>query len=462
MVIDDPLTRAIEDRPTNEPLPQLLKRRDRDRLRAYESNLAFYRGEQAPAAGKPASKRAEALVANYTERVIDKATTFTMAGFEISVEPANEQRDADARAAETALREVERNNALDRLDFASEIDAAVLGDGAFRVTWHDDIGVVVTSPDVSGIFPWADPINPNITRRVAHRYWLPAADIATTFGISVFRKDLEVVVEDWTDSEHHVWIGDNARAPTIVEANPYGFVPFVVYPNLQVPKSPFGKSDVADIRIVAEELNREWTRISRLAELSGFPITVLEGVEDSGDLQAVPGAIWNLPPDARGHVLDLLRDGALAHHLEYLERLQRMLHDLSETPRTAFGDNDRDLSGVALEVELLPMLQRVQRKRIIRSDAYATRATMMLALLDTFTATDHLSAGDTVVSWQSPTPRDRAREIDNETRLVNNALTDLETAMDRLGVDDPERMRRNIIADRTEVPGLIDSANEPA
>jgi hypothetical protein len=51
-----------------------------------------------------------------------------------------------------------------------------------------------------------------------------------------------------------------------------------------------------------------------------------------------------------------------------------VLHDLSEAPRKAFGDNGRDLSGVVLEMELYPMVQRVARKRLIRNAVYRRRA----------------------------------------------------------------------------------------
>jgi hypothetical protein len=34
-----------------------------------------------------------------------------------------------------------------------------------------------------------------------------------------------------------------------------------------------------------------------------------------------------------------------------------LLHDLRETPQTAFGDAGRDLSGAALEVEVPPLVQ---------------------------------------------------------------------------------------------------------
>ena len=40
--------------------------------------------------------------------------------------------------------------------------------------------------------------------------------------------------------------------------------------------------------------------------------------------------------------------------------IYRVLHDLSEVPRSAFGGIERDMSGVALEIELQPLLQKVQ------------------------------------------------------------------------------------------------------
>ena len=40
-----------------------------------------------------------------------------------------------------------------------------------------------------------------------------------------------------------------------------------------------------------------------------------------------------------------------------------------QAPRTAFGDNHTGLSGVALNVELDPLLKKIARKRLIRSAA---------------------------------------------------------------------------------------------
>ena len=51
-------------------------------------------------------------------------------------------------------------------------------------------------------------------------------------------------------------------------------------------------------------------------------------------------------------------------HSAYRNRTHtRTLHDLGESPRTAFGENRQGLSGVALSVEMDPLLKKVRRKR---------------------------------------------------------------------------------------------------
>jgi hypothetical protein len=111
---------------------------------------------------------------------------------------------------------------------------------------------------------------------------------------------------------------------------------------------------------------------------------VLENVESSSDIAVKPGAIWNLPEDAKAYLIDLLQGGGLKLHIEYIDLLFRTLHDISESPRAAFGGMDRNLSGVAMQIELYPLLQKVIRKRIIRSTVYKRRNRMILQLLEKF------------------------------------------------------------------------------
>src|SRR3989304_627588 len=102
--------------------------------------------------------------------------------------------------------------------------------------------------------------------------------------------------------------GAGGRGPGAV-ANVWGFGPGLVFPTLPVPKSPWGWSDVAGVRDVAEEINRCFTALSRILELSGNPIAVLSGVVDSQDIAVEPGGLWGMPGGTEGDVLDLLSGG---------------------------------------------------------------------------------------------------------------------------------------------------------
>ena len=185
------------------------------------------------------------------------------------------------------------------------------------------------------------------------------------------------------------------------------------------------------------EINRAFSQLSTILELSGNPIAVLEGVEESQDIAVQPGAVWEVPERARAYLLDLLQGGGVRLHTEYIELLYRVLHDLSETPRTAFGDSGRDLSGVALEMELYPMVQRVARKRLLRNSVYRQRAEMALRIQQQRTG-EACWPVRLRPTWGTALPQDRDRLVQQEERLVNAGLQSRRRAMANLGVADPE------------------------
>ena len=127
--------------------------------------------------------------------------------------------------------------------------------------------------------------------------------------------------------------------------------------------------------------------------------------------------------------MDLLQGGGVRLHVEYVDLVYRALHDLSEVPRVAFGEGRSLQSGIALRVELDPLIRRVARKRLIRTAAMRRRDRLILAV-----AGHHLGRSfegvETTVEWSpvlaedalggapapSPVPvtRDTEREAGHE------------------------------------------------
>jgi len=402
------------------PLPLQLRQLDHDRMARYRDNLAFYQGRHWTGRERRGERR---LTFNYARAIVDKVTGYLLAGAAVQVvgddSPAGIER---ARAAEQALRRVEAANGLSQLDFETELDCAILGDGAYRVAWGAAAGEVrVTAPDVQGLFAWRDPADPARLTAVAHRY----------------RAGDEELVEWWSAETFELWRGSELaeRLP-----NPYGFIPYVIFPNLREPKEPWGASDLPPVMEANRELNRAFSQLSQVLELSGNPIAVLEGVTGSEDITVEPGAIWEVPEDARAYLLDLLQGGGVALHTAYIDLLYRVIHDLGESPRTAFGHNPQGLSGVALNMELDPIARKVERKRRIRTAVYERRAGMVLQLLAQFNGLD-IAGLRPVMQWGPVLPADRSRQVQDARALVEAGIISRRTAAASLGIDDPELER---------------------
>ena len=228
------------------PLPQQLARVDAGRLRAYRENLEFYQGRQWLG---PQRRRERRLTLNYAKAVIEKTASYTMSAASFVVDPEDPSLEGlaeaarRARGAEEALRDVYEANALEQLDFDNEIDCSVLGDAAYKVTWDAVEGRVrVSAPDVQGLYAWTLGDDASRVWRVASRYVLeheeavalfPSALLGTGSSLPKTRRTEHTVVEVWTEAQLELWL-DGALLES--RANPYGFIPFVIYPNVREPK----------------------------------------------------------------------------------------------------------------------------------------------------------------------------------------------------------------------------------
>ena len=421
-----------------------LNRLNTYRLRGYRELLDFYHGWQWEGRERRGEKR---LTFNYAKVFIDKVTSYLMCGINFAVDAVADSDETKARKAEAALHQVYEDNNLEQLDLETEIDCAVLGDAAYKVIWDGEAKKVrITAPDVQGIYAWWLGDDTSRIWRVASKYSLTAEESELLYRVKPKDKTA-TVVELWTDGEFELYLDDALMEK---KPNPYGFIPFIIYPNLREPKKFWGISDLSQIMESQQELNRAMSQLSRILELSGNPIAVLENVEEAEDIAVKPGAVWTIPEDAKAYLLDLLQGGGVRLHIDYINLLYRTLHDISESPRAAFGGTERDLSGVALEIELNPLIQKVRRKRIIRTAVYNHRNRMILKLLERYQG---MEFGDNRlrVIWSTILPQDLARLVSNEQAMVQSGIHSRRGAMEEVGIKDPENEFKRWLEEREAI-----------
>ncbi len=223
--------------------------------------------------------------------------------------------------------------------------------------------------------------------------------------------------------------------------------------NLQPPNEGWGVSDLRDVLPLNRALNERMSDQADLIRYHADPPVVFKGVSEHTDLAVGPGTVWDIPADADVRLLEW--QGAAPAVGDHLDRLLRSIYEVSETPRTAFGDSGRLLSGVALETELRPLIQKTLRKRVTWTAALRRRNAMILKLAERF-GVGGAQAGDyapyrTRVIWPPMVPRDDAQEVRNNLTLVEAGLRSHRTAMDVLGTEDPESELRRVLEDRARL-----------
>lgn len=350
-----------------------------------------------------------------------------------------------AQHVEGLLQASYERNSLALVDLDTAVDSAVLGDGAFKVTWDPVAGAPsVAAVDPAGLFC--------VRQADDYRRLLKVRQVYSVAGTG--SGGGSQVVEEWTAETLEVW-RDGVLEQRV--ANPYGVIPYVVFPNLRVPKEPWGQSDLVDVVEANRDLNSRLSVLSHILEVSGNPIAVLENVTDSTGIKVGPGRLWELPKDAKAYLLDLLSGGGVGLHIEYINLLYRAMHDMAEMPRTAFGDGGGTArSGVALEIELQPMLQKIARKKAIWSVALEERSRLVLRLhalkgdKASATALDPSSGYRLSVIWPPILPSDRSETVRQETALVAAGIHSRRRAMDTLGEGDSEAEWARVMEESVE------------
>src|SRR4030042_1037109 len=201
--------------------PQSLSQLDRSRFAGYKANLDFYNGEQWADTSTGKAKNRQ-LVFNYAKTTIDKITSYLMEGLNFACEPIEnqklktknqrlnnkDQRDIAGRA-EQVIYDVYNQNNLQELDYETEVDTAILGDGCYKVTWDaQDKSIRVTSPDITGLFAWWLGEDLSKVWRVASRYILNAEELEQLYPSHTGRTDKKTVTitELWTDRQFTLFL----------------------------------------------------------------------------------------------------------------------------------------------------------------------------------------------------------------------------------------------------------------
>ncbi len=413
--------------------------RARDRFSAYAANEAFYNGEPAAQLTILSSAKRDEVraVFNYARDILNKHASTTIAGLTSTFVPDPGSPDSSAALAQSLLDQALRNSADFTSTFTAALAGSILGDAAFYVT-HD-------SGDV-----FYQPLHPG---DIDVLHWSPSGQPAR---LMVQHDDR---IETWDAESVTIESHGNASADsdntTATYANPYGLIPVVIWPNWPRIGSRWGDSTLEHIKAAARLLNERLDLLMWLVRVQGNPPIKALGV-DKAQLRTDPGELWIGPADAQIDLVKLLDAETAGIHRQTIQLLLTIVKELSNTPDIAYGIGNTQLSGRALEMAYMPMIQAAEIRRSFLADAIRRRNRIILRMSEVLHGLDLRATGyDTAVTFAPVVPADRFEARTQDRQDVTLGALSRQTYITRHSApDDPAQESARIHAETVQARSI--------
>lgn len=192
-------------------------------------------------------------------------------------------------------------------------------------------------------------------------------------SLSMYREEIypdkiDVYIDDELSEEYS---GENILGKTYI----------VHIKNLILGKEAYGVSDIAPIEGLNKSLNSSIRKTRDVLDYHGDPVTLLFGARVD-ELEKGENKLWgNLPTDAKVENLELSTE--LPAHNNFIKMIEDAIFEISQIPEgSTKGMKDiSNTSGVSLQLQYLPITEKILQKRITYGQGYSDAMSIALDVL---------------------------------------------------------------------------------
>ena len=246
--------------------------------------------------------------------------------------------------------------------------------------------------------------------------------------------------------------------------NPYGIIPIVHFKNLPLAGRHFGLSDLDDIIPLNTELNLKSADVSEILDYHSAPVTAIFGAR-IGQLEKGANKVWGgLPKDAKIQNIEL--NGDLGAASDYKNDVKTAMHEIGGIPKFALGGTDlaSNLSGIALQIAFLPLLEVVESKRKMTAKAFQLMNKIILKIgitekmISIPAGVKPMKFYQHEVIFGDVLPKDMVQELEQLQQEFKLGLVTREDALKRLAKENIKETISDIDKERKDFP-MIFGAN---
>jgi hypothetical protein len=371
---------------------------------------------------------------------------------------------------QTFLRDWSKKARLGLKMIDAERDAITLGDGVYRLGWSNRQGRVwlkkynpgfyfpVLDDEADEEWPtkihlaWEippDPLNPDPPgvlkiRRIT--YELVELDDAEPNIRYPYAPDkpsrTRCILSDgiWTVDGQFVTVEDMSEAKVKWLKNDDGevlrkfdlgidFIPVIHLPNTVAEEEHFGRSSLAEILQVLDDLAAADTDLQSASATTGTPVIAVSGASSGDAITSYgPGSVFETG-DGRMTMLDTSK--SLDALLGYVKQLLNRLAVNSRVPEAALGrvNAAQVPSGIALALSFSPMEQMVREMRQVRDEKYPLMLKFVLRMSMVAGVLPRGALPDATVAFGSFLPTDRSALVSEVQALLTAYAISTRTAV---------------------------------
>jgi SPP1 family phage portal protein len=257
----------------------------------------------------------------------------------------------------------------------------------------------------------------------------------------------------------------NIQEPSrvIIEYQPLGingkwldFIPVYIVPNTPQIGEVWGMSELEDLVPLIDAINMKYSDLSDSLRFDMFAITILLNTGKLDSTKVKPGAVWELiggdPQGAmKPEIFKLESQFQYIESLKYLiDNLESAIIQFSETIDLNIQKIEGlgNLSGVALKLMFAAILSKTARKNMIWGDKLREMYLGMLKMLNVYEGYDIPDEFDLEILFHDPLPQNELEQVQILSAKIADGLIALSTAMDEIGIQDPEAEIAKILEER--------------
>ena len=197
--------------------------------------------------------------------------------------------------------------------------------------------------------------------------------------------------------------------------NPLGVIPVVHIQNMAIPYRYEGQSDVEPLMSIQDELNTRLSDRASRVTFQSFKMYLGKGIEGFDDRSIGPGVMWSTE-NTEASIEEFGGDGGNASEEAHLKSIREAMEKISGVGSVAAGILTGKVgnltSAVALEVTLMGLLSKTERKRRAYEKGIREICRLILLALDkTGVYPSQPAERDVEIRWPNPLPENRMEKL---------------------------------------------------